>query len=680
MHVPRMPFAYALILCLLFLLPSAPAESSGAQRAPGLRAMAASGSAVGQRRVFLPVVPVIHPFRLDLIGQTGGAMNALAVTDRFLYAGIGPRLAIFSLASPGKPLLVGLSEVLPGVVQAVVVQGAYAYVGLANAWAQVVDIRQPSRPRVLAAIPGLNAARLAVTSRYLIGGDRDLIVLDLARPDAPREVGRYLAWAHFDEGGLTDLHVFGAMVYAETPWGTLIIDISVPTVPQLERYVPDWRCCLAVDQGYAYVRNFARPAVAVWRLDDPAAPLEVARIDACRYPADAVVDRRRLYLVCLGNDWEQLGAQLSVIDISDPVRPFLRGALPLNEFGIAMASLSGRILHIVGDRGLTLVDLRQADKPRELRPVDTLADITRLAAVGRQVFAADNPGRRLWKIDVTDPARPFVHDVAPLPGPASRLLASDTAAYVAGEVQRVGGRSVTPGGYLSAFGLSRSGMFTELGRLTGILPPQDIALMGDVIYALSNDYEAREIRIIDVSRAEEPRPVSGFANDDQSYYTTLAIDGGTLIVSSRRDWMGLKIFDINDPLHPVARGRLPIQNPRNAVVRGDTAYVGTRERVVAVDLSDLDHPRILGEQAAGAGETDSRMVLDGPLLYRASSCLAVDDLSDPARPVQIYGQYLSGMLYGQCLSGRVRDVAVLDGDVMVAAGDAGLIVLRPARP
>ena len=91
MHVPRMPFAYALILWLLFLLPSAPAASSRAQRALGLRAMAASGSAVGQRRVFLPVVPVIHPFRLDLIGQTGGAMNALAVTDRFLYAGIGPR-------------------------------------------------------------------------------------------------------------------------------------------------------------------------------------------------------------------------------------------------------------------------------------------------------------------------------------------------------------------------------------------------------------------------------------------------------------------------------------------------------------------------------------------------------------------------------------------------------------
>jgi hypothetical protein len=680
MHVPRMPFAYALILCLLFLLPSAPAACSGAQRAPGLRAMAAAGSAVGQRRVFLPAVPVIRPLRLDLIGQTGGAMNALAVTDRFLYAGIGPRLAIFSLASPGKPLLVGLSEVLPGVVQAVAVHGAYAYVGLANAWAQVVDIRQPSRPRVLAAIPGLNAARLAVTSRYLIGGDRDLIVLDLARPDAPREIGSYRDWVYFDEGGLTDLNVFGAMVYAETPWGTLVIDISVPTAPQLERYVPDWRCCLAADQGYAYVRNFARPAVAVWRLDDPAAPLEVARIDACRYPADAVVDRRRLYLVCLGNAWEQLGAQLDVIDVSDPVHPFLRSALPLNAFGIAMASLSGRILHIVGDRGLTLVDLRQADKPRELLPVDTLTDITRLAAVGRQVIAADNTGRRLWKIDVTDHDRPFVYDVAPLPGLASRVLASDTAAYVAGEAHWVGGRSVTPSGYLSVFGPSRTGMFTELGRLTGIVPPTDIARTGNVIYALSNDHGARAIRIIDVSRAEAPRPVSGFANDDQSYYTTLAIDGGTLIVSSRLDWMGLKIFDINDPLHPVARGQLPIQEPRNAVVRGDMAYVGTRDQVIAVDITDLDHPRILSGQAAGTGETDSRMVLDGPLLYRASSCLAVDDLSDPARPVQIYGQYLGGSLYGQCLSGRVRDAAILDGDVMVAAGDAGLIVLRPASP
>ena len=672
MHVPRMPFAYASILCLLSLSPSGPVASSRAQREPGLRARAAEEAPVGQRRVFLPAVPVMHSLRLDLVGQTGGAMKALAVADRFLYAGIGPRLAIFSLASPGKPLLVGLSEVLPGVVQAVVVQGAYAYVGLANdAWAQVVDIRQPTRPMVVRAIPGLRAVRLAVTSRFLLGGDRGLTILDLARPDEPRELGRYLDWTHFDEGGLTDLHVFGSMVYAASPWGTLIIDISDPALPRLKRYVHGWRCCLAVDQGYAYVSNFARPDVAVWRLDDLAAPLEVARIDACKYPGDAVVVRRRLYLVCLGNAWEQLRAELSVIDLADPIHPFLRSVLPLNEFGIAMASLSGHILHIAGDRGLTLVDLRQADKPRELPPVDTLTDITRLAAVGRQVIAADNTGHRLWKIDVADHARPFVHDVAPLPGPASRVLASDAAVYVAGEVQWVGGRSVTPGGFLSVFGPSRSGAFTELGRLTGILPPNDIALTGNVIYALSNDYEARDIRIIDVSRAEQPRSASGFANDDQSYHTALAIDGGILIASSRFDWMGLKIFDISDPLHPVARGRLPIQNPRNAVVRGDMAYVGARDQVIAVDISDLDHPRILSEQAAGTGETDSRMVLDGPLLYRASSSLAVDDLSDPARPVQVYRQYLSDW---------VLDVAVLDGDVMVAAGDAGLIVLRPAWP
>ncbi len=99
-------------------------------------------------RTALPVQSVLqttptHPKgnpTLRRISQVGGAVNAVAVQGTFAYVGEGPRLVILDIARrPSRPEVLGRTEVLADVVQDVAVAGSYAYLALRRgAWAATV--------------------------------------------------------------------------------------------------------------------------------------------------------------------------------------------------------------------------------------------------------------------------------------------------------------------------------------------------------------------------------------------------------------------------------------------------------------------------------------------------------------------------------------------------------------
>lgn len=64
---------------------------------------------------------------LALIGQIGGPTYAVAVQGQYLYAGVGPRLLIFDISRPERPILAGQSDVLRDVVHGVALSGDYVY-------------------------------------------------------------------------------------------------------------------------------------------------------------------------------------------------------------------------------------------------------------------------------------------------------------------------------------------------------------------------------------------------------------------------------------------------------------------------------------------------------------------------------------------------------------------------
>jgi hypothetical protein len=85
------------------------------------------------------------------VGQIGGATLAVAVQGRYAYVGVGPRLVVVDVGDPARPVEVGRTGVLPGVVRDVAVSGSYAYVADGDAGLRVIDVSNPSSPREVGA-------------------------------------------------------------------------------------------------------------------------------------------------------------------------------------------------------------------------------------------------------------------------------------------------------------------------------------------------------------------------------------------------------------------------------------------------------------------------------------------------------------------------------------------------
>jgi hypothetical protein len=88
------------------------------------------------------------PSRLsvELVGQIGGPMHAIAAQGNYAYAGVGPRLVILNVSDPAHPVVAGQSEVLPGLVEGVAVSGDYAYVADGDAGLYIINISNPFSP------------------------------------------------------------------------------------------------------------------------------------------------------------------------------------------------------------------------------------------------------------------------------------------------------------------------------------------------------------------------------------------------------------------------------------------------------------------------------------------------------------------------------------------------------
>ena len=65
---------------------------------------------------------------LEFVGRMGGPVTAVAVQEDYAYTGIGRRLVILDVTTPGTPTFVGQSAVLNDTVIDVAVAGNHAYV------------------------------------------------------------------------------------------------------------------------------------------------------------------------------------------------------------------------------------------------------------------------------------------------------------------------------------------------------------------------------------------------------------------------------------------------------------------------------------------------------------------------------------------------------------------------
>lgn len=308
-----------------------------------------------------------------------GFTSSIDVADGLAYVGsqVGTqgRVTIFDVSDPSMPLLLGGFDT-PGPVGTIRATGELALVGVIFAGLVAYDVADPTAPVQLGSFSaGTAGIEIVDQLAYVVGGD--LFVVDVSKPQWPREVG---AFATFDA---MDVELVGSVVHlADGILGYRGIDVSDPTAP--------------VELGSLSVPfNDVRKVVVR---------------DGIAYLAD-----------------ENLG--LRTIDVSDPSTPTGIATLPTPGPTLAVV-LHGSIAYAAnGSSGLRLIDVLDPAAPFEIGVFAGFVD--RIEVEGDVAFAgAGTSGLRL--IDVSDPTAPGEVGAFEPPGRVWGVAVSDSLAYVGG--------------------------------------------------------------------------------------------------------------------------------------------------------------------------------------------------------------------------------------------------------
>ena len=592
-----------------------------------------------------PLAPIA--VTVKLLGQQWGRAEGVAVEGEVAYAVIGPRLVALDVTDPTAPVLLGQSDILPGLAAAVVVDSGVAYVAAASVIV-ALDVTDPTSMTVLSQVDmGPSVTQLALAGDTLIAG----------------------------------LSVPASAPPGSQPGGISTLDVSTPGQLRLLDHAPlPWPVyALAADENMVYA---AHPTTTDFYALDISDPADLP--DAVAVPGIGLT-----YSLSLAGDVLVAGGGVSDLhawDVSDPLQP-----QPLWEVQAPPDAASGlgvvEGFVLAGERALlaavdyngNVIGVLPVALPAAL-PADAPDDATSsrlVVADGRAFFARGD----LTVYDVAGaPAEPLGR--YELPAVADVAMTGDVGIALAGN-------------QLLTLGLPD---LAVLGVYTGEVHCRpcyasylDVALAGDVAYVSAAD---DGLRIIGLTNPSAPALLGSL--DATTGYAELrvgSVAAGQLVYLAGAgvcDGLNLLAFDLADPAAPrlveevsvegcvaaldVDNGRLyaagnfadrpggaltiftesaaglellgllawpePISSVRGL---GDLVLVGTEAGLEVVSVADPTHPVVVAALPIPGGVHDIAVAGSVALVTnggRAEGGLWAIDLRQPSTPQTVGGTNL----------------------------------------
>jgi len=624
----------------------------------------------------------------DAIAAYGGLTRALVATDDALYMAQGLRIETADLADAAKPRFVSTLAFTETVAALDMAQGYL--VAAVGARLVVLDLADPLRPAAIA----------------------DLALSGPGTHLAPDESGAllYVAHARWDE-----------------PAGIDLVDLATPSVPLLAGHIDltsyaDYANDLAIGDGALYVAAYN--GLLVFDVRSPTAPLDVPLIwngPSCCFARIARIDDM-LYAV---HDLSGRGITLvSAIDLTDPLRPQYQGGTGTNTYEARdLIVHDGWLIEAwTSDRRTSRIRVLGGSSGKSDLGWEGTASmfgfVTALAAHGDFVYGATNGcGLSIFRWQPQDFAANSVAELAvagtvPLAGTISAVMAHGADAVVVGGPRAACNRI----DHLDLADPARP-------RLRSITPlqgwPEQVVGTRDGAALVLPDSAAEDERVRLWNGLQDPatlsRPVAGVPGP-----VRLAFDERTG-----------NVVAVSDPLHDYAEATAWLIGADGSARRASSAIGFSSVRAVAADGGRLavvgtsapdgdvatlglfdSSGRALGTTSFGLGRGPTFAVaMDGPAVYVAGTSLSVYDIATAGTPrfvtawavrrgsaapmpasLDTAGGHLAFTdgdawlfdisnrlrlrpLIGWKLDGRAEDVAILGAHVLVAAGDAGLLVL-----
>ena len=580
---------------------------------------------------------------LEIVGQIGGSVTTIAVEGEWMYAGIGLRFAVLSLADPAYPSLVGQTDTIPGMVQHIAPAGRYVYAAVGYDGLRIIDVIDPATPVEAGFVtgPGDWIGDLALVGQTLYAiTSAGLSVFDLTDPVAPVKIGDCAIAG--PDGGASVTVVDDIAYVAANRGGLQMFDVADPTalveIGQYQGYerIPD----VSVIGNYAYVVTGSNLKMVVLDVTDPAVPVEVGSYRT------------------LGNTWHVAaiggyvyvvgGNGVSVINVSNPAMPVQLGVFEMAYAALDLA-VADELVYVVTPEGI--VEVIRGPDPASILGVgyhSTPDPVKGMAVDGNYAYAAT--GRQLKIFDVTDPISPVEVATHDTPGTAMAVTLAGSLAYVGNA--NYGVRIIDVSDPNEPF---------ELGYFDTPSVTRDVAVSGSYAYLA----EGEGLRILDVTDPTMPLQIAYHAGTDSAIGVAVVGDYAYIVYGAYGYLGGLEVVNVSNPAGPFRSGDYSlVRVPRDVAVADGYAYVASDDGLHVIDVTNpvsmTQVSYVAADYAKGVAVTDDYAYLAGQNILKAV------DISDPAALVLV-ASYVPQL-------GDGYDIALDEGYAYVAATN-GLHVL-----
>lgn len=577
----------------------------------------------------LRAIDVGDPTRPRVVGQRTFQWTPrdMAVDEAHLYVlESDATIHVLNIGPDGAIEALGLPREAPNE------NGIVATDGFLFSFGGEVSIFDSSNPGTLVKVADLNMVDWDGTRDFLVQGSTAIAVeegyegsgirvFDIGTPSAPQELGH----AMVDGVALWTVLVGDTLVVASVDSGDEgllhAIDLREPTAPRLmnSARLEQLPRGLAASGNRLYVVS-GETSVEVFDVRDGMGLMVVGELIGENAVPAGVLD------VAVDGDFAYLSSPnlgLSIVDLSSPAAPRLRGRLEKNPLA-SMVEASGGFAFLSTGRGLGVVDVTQPDDPRIIGHLDIRGDGIYPAVMNDGLLLIAAPGEdRLLTVDVSDPANPRQLGSLGLPSPAS-LTVSDGIAYV----------TDTTGG-LWLVDVSDPKKLRVLDKASTVSCARDVAAKDGLAFIACGE---AGLWITDLSDPSRPRHLATVDLGGDPFRVVLG--GDTLFVTTSGDQGLYRVhaLDLSDPLQPRRHGGLATVGSSALAMLGRYVVVGLRdERQQVLQVAELTTarlPRPAGEFEPG--RSPQAVTAYGRwLLVGTASGLYLVDSSDLAAEHQV---------------------------------------------
>lgn len=616
----------------------------------------------------LTIVDVSDPTHPTAVGKSAPFPNivldvavsgdaACVVTGRGSYEGgqwvFTGSVRVLDVSTPTNPVQVAVYDP-PAPPLSVAMSGTVAYVAAGEAGLLVLDLSDPAHPVEIAAHPGYAAE--AVVERNYAYVTPSLKILDVSDPAHPVEIGALpdlAGWVISIDGDGDIAYVGEYISSAGSPeeWWLHVYDVTDPAHPrELVRYSAGQFAEIAVSGNLALLSSHGRTEVL--DVSRPADPTPIARISI---GGDGVVAGTDVAYIADGG--------LSVLDLSTPSSPHEVGSYTVAGFAGGI-SLGGTIAYVGGSYpvGVQAIDVSDPVRPDLVGAIDVASSAVNvdLAVAGNTAYIAtsgydkDSP-EGIEIVDISDPAHLIRVGDHRVTEHTLGVTERDGVVYLAGQHSSDQNKAM-----LWLLDVSNPAAPAEIGSWVSTLPGAfmwrgTVVLNGETAYVGSD-----RLYILDVSDPTSPTAIGVY----EQYVRDMALQGHYVyLIDSSHLW----VLDVGDPTHPtVVSARETQGEPTGLVVSENTAYVTTGGHDCGVgvvrtcsgslqlfNISNPAHPVEIGYYETAQRAED--VAVKGDLIYVTSG---------------IGGLYV--LRHVPSISGHVRDAG--GGpipDIVVSAGLSG---------